>query len=246
MSIKYSGVFDSSLQAFISERLSKATKQWLQTWFIAANDVAVNIQFNEQLFSSLNIQAQTNFKANKTGITLCVQPEPMVEAMLCDALNIDKATLPILLKSLEKKPLAHLNEDLHFKLQCALDVPDNVEIKSAQVAAVIAVKASSWTLDIALDWQVLTHLLPKAEQQESMPVFSLKHAAKHHTVPVRVAMKSQPLSFVDVMSLKKGDVIMLKQAVEAPIPVEINHVSEVVQGFLVERDSSKAIIFSES
>ncbi|MCF6436997.1 FliM/FliN family flagellar motor switch protein [Pseudoalteromonas sp. MMG022] len=241
MSVTSTGVFDNEMKHSVTGLLTNAVSQWQSAWFSECN-FSVDIRFNETLFATLDVEALANQALHESGVSLFASTE---NALLQAMFNCDESTLNALQGELNVDPLDVVYQDFRSHILASLESDTSVAKVREQVVVEVKLSWQGGELSACLDVALFNNLF-KQKQTSSQQLTPLVQAAQHSHIPLRVSLCSEALNFVDVMCLKKGDVVMLKQEVEEPISIDVNHANNALKGYLVERESHKAIIFSES
>ncbi|CAH9051081.1 hypothetical protein PSECIP111951_00324 [Pseudoalteromonas holothuriae] len=246
MSVLSAGVFDKETRLAITSLLNKQVSKWQKTWFSSCK-FDVNIVFNEQLFCALSLTQSQMEDMHESGISIYADTASSEQILLQQMFNCNENTMQVLLQTLDTDPIDNVYFDLRNKIFAGFAINSSVKNCKQQPVIKMQLTSEKASLSVYLTADVIQMWLESSSSDQNKKVVSpLKQAAKYSLLPMRVSLKTEPVNFVDVMCLKQGDVIMLKQEVEKPIPVGVNQADNVASGYLVERDNSKAIIFLES
>ncbi|CAM4162344.1 FliM/FliN family flagellar motor switch protein [Pseudoalteromonas byunsanensis] len=244
MSVISTGVFDNEMKQAVNDLLRSEVSHWQQTWFMNC-PFTVDTDFNEALFCGLEVKEVCDQGMHESGIGIYTHSDKEANSLLQQMFNCDESTLKSLLEELNIAPLDTVYADFRSRIAARLGVKESIVHADPQVIVKAKLSWQGGELIVCLDSKVFECLL-KQKYASTQSLASLVKAAQHSQIPMRVSLKSESINFVDVMCLKKGDVVMLKQEIEKPISIDVNHASGAVQGYLVERENNKAIIFSES
>lgn len=246
MLIMSAGVFDTKTELAIIVLIKEAVLKWQQSWF---NNCLfdVDINFNKELFSAFTLRENQVNGTHKSGISIYADSLDSNNPLLLEIFNCNEHTMQALLNVLHTGQIDNLYVDLLNEILSGLSLFIDQSKNNQQPVVEIKLTWQKVSLSVYMDASVVDMwLISNTSQLKKQYIRPLKQAIQNSLVPMCVSLQTEPINFVDVMCLKKGDVIMLKQEVQKPISIDVNDAKKIALGYLVERDNNKAIIFLES